>query len=174
MNDYTELTAYADASFDQRRSIAGWGVVIQIKKKGVVKEHPYRNYLSCTSNNYAELYAIHQALILLAGNKYRNYKTPMTIYTDSQTALDYINGLRDKDYELTHMARWNKSQWLEHKKMQYLAYKIRKMVPEGTCSFRKVKGHVKDYKDEHLNNNLADGYAKIGRSLYYMNKKARN
>lgn len=170
--DKVELIAYTDASYDQKRSIAGWGVVLQIKKKGVTKEHAFRNYLPCSSNNYAELFAIHQALILLAGNKHRTTHNgsdaKIIIYTDSQTALDYLNGLRGKEYQDRHMPRWTKEQYMEHKRMSLLTYKIKKIC-NSDVEYRKVKGHCKDYQEEHLENNLADGYAKIGRSLYYKN-----
>ena len=169
----TELIAYTDASYDEKRNIAGWGVVIQVKKGGVTKEHTYRNFLPCPNNNYAELFAIHQALILLAGNKYRKNNTKITVYTDSQTALDYINGLRGKEYEDKHKQKWSKSQWINHKQMQLLAYKVRKLCVGSVIEYKKVKGHCKDFGTEHLVNNLADGYAKIGRSLYYKRVQER-
>lgn len=162
-----ELVAFTDASYDDKNKVAGWGVVIQITKNGVTKEHPYKGYLKCSNNNLAELYAIHQALIFLAGNKYKTEATKLTIYTDSQTALDYINGLREKEYEHKKRGIWTKSQYINHKQLQLLAYKIRKMCIGGTVEYKKVKGHCRDFEDEHLVNNLADGYARIGRSLYY-------
>ena len=171
--DKTELIAYTDASYDDKRKIAGLGVVIQIKRGGVTKEHTCRNFLPCPNNNYAELFAIHQALILLAGSKYRNSNSEITILTDSQTALDYINGLREKEYEDKHKKEWTKQQWINHKQMQLLTYKIRKMCIGNVIDYKKVKGHCKDFREAHLVNNLADTYAKIGRSLYYMQEKAR-
>ena len=171
--DKTELIAYTDASYDDKEKIAGWGVVIQIRRGGVTKEHAYKSYLPCSNNNFAELFAIHQALILLAGSKYRKSDTEVIILTDSQTALDYINGLRGREYERKHMKEWTKQQWVNHKRMQLYAYRINKMCVGTPCQFIKVKGHCRDFREAHLVNNLADTYAKFGRSLYYIQKKAR-
>lgn len=79
------IKAYTDASFDEKRGIAGIGVVI----KDGLKERVFSVWTKARAVNDAELFAIHLASILTEGKG--------IIYTDSQTAISYINGeIKDK------------------------------------------------------------------------------
>lgn len=139
------MKAYSDASFDKDRKVAGWGVVID---KGV-KTTPVSNWIPCEDVNYAELFAIYEAGILLGGTG--------VVYTDSQTAIDYIEGRIQDNKPRTH------EQYIRHQQKKVLAYKINKLNLE----VRKIKAHSKELKENELNNNDADVQAKKGLMKYY-------
>lgn len=143
------LEIWTDSSYCQEKKIAGIGLVI--KRHGKYNSIP--SWTPASSNNYGEMWAIHQAGVLAGGSK-------CIIYTDSQTALDYINGIRGKEYEAKHRSSWTKFQYYEHKRLQFLAYRIKRMSPN--LSFEKVKAHQKDLKALHICNNMADSSAKLG------------
>lgn len=139
------MIAYSDASFDDEKKVAGWGVVID---KGI-KTSPVSNWIPCEDVNYAELFAIYEAGILLGGSG--------VIYTDSQTAIDYIQGRIRDDKPRNHQ------QYIKHQQKKVLAYKINKLNIE----VRKIKAHSKEIKENELNNNDADIQAKKGLMKYY-------
>lgn len=139
------MIAYSDASFDNEKKVAGLGVVID---KGI-KTSPISNWIHCEDVNYAELFAIYEAGILLGGSG--------VVYTDSQTAIDYIQGkIRDNKPR-------NHQQYIKHQQKKVLAYKINKLNIE----VRKIKAHSKELKENELNNNDADIQAKKGLMKYY-------
>ncbi len=134
-------TAYTDASFDERTKKAGWGVVLV---KGVKKTFIHGD-IPALNNNYAELWAIYMAGILLGGSG--------EVYTDSQTAISYIKKqIRDKPR--------TQEQYINHKHNEFLAYKIRKL----NITVYKTKAHTKNNTKEGIFNNIADLCAKLGRS----------
>ena len=59
------MEIWTDASFDQKRKVAGWGVVI---KEGM-KERTYSNWLPTDNVNLAEIFAIHTACVLAGGKQ---------------------------------------------------------------------------------------------------------
>lgn len=143
------VVAYSDASFDNKEKVAGWGVVID---KGI-KTSPASNWIPCEDVNYAELFAIYEAGILLGGSG--------VVYTDSQTAIDYIQGkIRDNKPR-------NHEQYIKHQQKKVLAYKINKLNIE----VRKIKAHSKEIKENELNNNEADIEAKKGLAKYYKHRE---
>lgn len=136
---------WCDASYDDKRKVAGFGIVI--KDKGV-KTRSISNWIPATSINYAEMFAIYQAAILAGGDG--------VIYTDSQTALTYLYGsIKDKPR--------TREQYIHHQNMRVLAYKIRRLG----VRVEKVKAHQRTYHEGALCNNMADLMAKYGRSKYY-------
>lgn len=139
-----QITAYADASFDEKNNVAGIGILI---KKGE-KERIYSFWTRAHSNNEAELFAVYMAGILT--------EQKGVIYTDSQTALDYVAGsIKDKPR--------TKEQFIRHKHCELVAYKIRKLG----LTLGKIKGHRHVYQSHAMGNNLADMLAKAGRAKFY-------
>lgn len=144
------MEIYTDCSFLEREQIAGLGVHIIDGQK----QRSYSNWIKAPSNNYGELFAIYEACILSGG-------VECTIYTDSQTALDFINNTipiksreefkSDKHYHT-------------YQNMRVVAYRIRKVSPN--IKFAKVKAHRRDYRKGHINNSIADLLAKMGVSKY--------
>lgn len=128
------MKAYVDSSY--KDGIAGFGVYII----DGVKERFFSNWIKTDNNNYGELWAIYQAAIFCACHD-------AVIYTDSQTALAYINGTV-KDKERTP------EQYIRHQQMKVLAYKINRLG----VRVEHVKGHNKN----EYNNNLADFLARKG------------
>lgn len=147
------MEIWTDSSFLEKEKIAGIGLVV--KRKGKIYNVP--SWSPAFSNNFGEMWAIHLAGVLAGGEK-------CIIYTDSQTALDYINGLRGREYEQKHKHKWTKQQYINHKRLQLLGYRIRKISPN--LRFEKVKAHQRNYKRANLSNNIADLTAKMGVSLY--------
>lgn len=140
------IEIFCDSSFDNKRHVAGWGVVV----KNGEKQRTYSGWLPVDNNNIGEIFAIHTACVLLGGEK-------GTIYTDSQTAMMYINNqVRDKPR--------TQSQYINHMTMKFWAYKIRKFGLE----IKKVQAHQKNFNLINLNNNMADLCAKTGLSKYYL------
>ena len=129
------IKAYVDSSW--KDGIAGFGVYMVTNG---VKERFFSNWIKTDNNNYGELWAIYQAAIFCANRD-------AVIYTDSQTALAYINGTV-KDKERTP------EQYIRHQQMKVLAYKINRLGVR--CEF--VKGHQHNEYD----NNLADFLSKKG------------
>lgn len=148
------MKIYTDSSFDEKRKLAGWGVVIIDGQKRRV----FSNWTKAPDNNFGEMHAIYMAAVISGGKE-------ATLYTDSQTALDYIEGRRGAEYESKHKKEWTHSQYIRHKQMQLMAYKIKRANPR--LAFDKIKGHQRDYKLHALGNNLADLMAKEGRAKYY-------
>ena len=140
--------AYTDSSYSDKDGVAGIGVVID---KGV-KLSPMSNWIPCLDNNYAELFAIYVAGIMMGGSG--------VVYTDSQCAIDYLEGKVREDKPRTHQ------QYIKHQQRKVLAYKIKKLNIE----VRKVKAHTRNFKLEELNNNDADIQAKRGLAKFYARK----
>lgn len=136
--------AWCDSSFDYHKKVAGFGIIIQDGEK----QRTYSNWLPAPDNNYAEIFAIYETAILLGGQG--------IIYTDSQIALNYINK------EIKNRPR-NKTQYINHKRMEFIAYKIRKLG----VSVCKIKAHQHKVQTHALGNNMADLLARNGRAKYY-------
>ena len=138
------MKAYCDSSFDEKRKIAGIGIVIENGQKRKITS----TWIKAQSNNEAELFAIHLASILTEGKG--------EIYTDSQTAISYIKGeIKDKPR--------TKEQYLRHKHCEYWAYQIRKrgILPQ------KIKAHQKYHQTHSIGNRMADLLANEGRAKFY-------
>ena len=136
--------AFSDASYVDGEGVAGIGIVLD---KGL-KTTLVSNWIPCCDVNYAELFAIYVAGILLGGEG--------TVYTDSQAAVEYING------NITDERPRTKEQYIRHQQKKVLAYKIRKLNLEIV----KVKGHSKEFNMIDLNNNEADLQARKGVAKY--------
>lgn len=138
---------WTDASFDQKRKVAGWEVVI---KEGM-KERTYSNWLPTDNVNLAEIFAIHTACVLAGGKQ-------CSIYSDSMTAISYINGTIREDKPRT------REQWINHKKMKFWAYKIRKF----NANIEWTKGHKRTFQIDAIGNSMADLKARSGLSKFYL------
>ena len=139
------MIAYCDSSFDDKRGVAGIGIVIQDGEK----QRIFSNWIHCKSNNYGELWAIYITAILTSGQA--------TIYTDSESALAYINNKINPDRPRTQ------AQYIEHQKMRVLAYKVNRLHPK----VEKVKAHTRQFKFLSIGNALSDLLAKQGRAKFY-------
>lgn len=138
------MKAYCDASFDDKKGIAGIGVVIENGSKRRVVS----NWIKARSNNEAELFAIHLASILTEGKG--------EIYTDSQTAISYINGeIKDKPR--------TREQYIRHKFCEFWAYQIRKCG----ITVEKIKAHQHKFQTHSMGNRMADLLANEGRAKFY-------
>lgn len=145
------MEIYTDCSFLEKEGIAGIGILINDGQK----QRSFSNWILSPSVNYGELFAIYEACVLTGGK-------PATVYSDSQTALDFIHRrIRLKSREEFK----NQDQYCLHKQMHVLAYKIRNVNPN--IAFEKVKAHRKDYRVGHLNNSMADLLAKRGVSKFF-------
>ena len=144
------MEVYTDSSFLEKERIAGIGILIIDGEK----QRSFSNWIKAPSNNYGELFAIYEACILTGGEE-------STIYTDSQTALDFIyNNNRPK----TRSDFTYESQYINYQQMRVLAYKVRNVSPN--IRFEKVKAHRKDFRVNHLCNSMADLLAKRGISKF--------
>lgn len=138
------MKAYCDSSYDERKGIAGIGVIIE---KGA-KKRLISTWIKARSNNEAELYAIYLASILTGGQ--------CVIYTDSQTALEYIkHDIREKPR--------TQEQYLRHMHCMYWAVKIRNRCVQA----EKIKAHQKVFQTHSIGNRFADLAANEGRAKYY-------
>ncbi len=138
------IKAYCDSSFDDKRGIAGIGIIIENGSKRKL----FSTWTQARSNNEAELFAIHLASILTSGNG--------TIYTDSQVAIDYIKrGVKDKP-------RTNE-QFIRHKYCEYWAYQIRRRG----IQLEKIKAHQRVFQTHSIGNRFADLAANEGRAKFY-------
>lgn len=138
------MEIYTDSSW--QNGVAGIGIYVV----DGVKTRQISNCIPCENNNLGEMWAIKIACILSGGSK-------ATIYTDSQTALDYI---ADRVRKKSPSEFKNKSQYITYMQMRLLAYEIRKINPSIT--FEKVKAHRHDFRMGHINNSMADLLAKQG------------
>lgn len=148
------MKIYCDASFNNRHKVAGIGIVICNNQK----ERHLSFWIPAKNNNYAELWACYIGAILSGGQK-------ADIYSDSQTALDYINGYRGREYYEKHKREWTREQYFEYKRMSLLAYKIRKV--SDNISFVKIKAHQKYYQTHQIGNSQADLAAKKGIAKFF-------
>lgn len=141
------MRTYSDASFDEKRGIAGIGVVVYDDGN---KKHPHNCHIKVRTINEAELYAIYWASIW---NENRG-----VIYTDSQSAISYIkNEIKDKPR--------TKEQYVNHMHCVYWATLIRKRG----IRVEKIKGHRNIMQPHYMGNRSADLEAQEGRSNYYAN-----
>lgn len=147
-----KIEVYVDSSFDDKRGVAGIGIVVQ---KGL-KQRIISTFLHCPSNNYGELFAIYLGAILTHGQG--------IIYTDSEAALKYING------EINPNKPRTKEQYYNYQMMKVLAYKINLLKP----NVQKVKAHTGQMKFLSIGNAMADILSKQGRVKYYSTLPIRN
>lgn len=132
------IVAFTDANID-KKGIAGIGIVII--ENGKRKE--YALYTKCRTINAAELFAVHLANILTHGQA--------AIYTDSQTAISYIEGnIKEKPR--------TREQYLNHLECKYWAYQVKR----SPCKALKVKAHTNRRNELAANNKLADTLAVLG------------
>lgn len=139
------MKIFVDASLDERKGVAGVGIYIM---RGA-SNRTISQWYKTNDVNEAELWGIYQAAILGHGKD-------CTIYTDSQTALAYVNQeVKDKPRTF--------EQHLRHKRMELLAYKVRKLKPR----IEWTKGHCRYFQELPIGNQIADSLAKQGRAKYY-------
>jgi len=138
------IKAYCDSSFDEKKGIAGIGVIIE----NGTKRKLISNWINARSNNEAELFAIYLADILTEGKG--------TIFTDSQTAIAYIER-EIKDKPRTH------EQFIRHKHCEYWACQIRNRGVHP----QKIKAHQKVLQTHSIANRFADLAANEGRAKFY-------
>lgn len=146
------MKIFTDSSLDEKRGICGIGIYIV---KGA-SNRTISHWIETNDNNYGELWAIYQAAILGFGKD-------CTIYTDSMTAISYINGNENIEKIRTQ------KQYIRHKRMQLLAYKIRRLKPNIIWT----KGHLKYFQEIPIGNQIADNLSKQGRMKYYALTKQR-
>lgn len=144
------VTAYTDASYDERRGVAGIGILVQDGQH----ERNYYLFVKAPSNNWAELFAIKMAGVLTHNQA--------KIYTDSQTAIQYIN------HQIGEKER-SKKQYIIHKQCELLAYEIRKQ----DLIIEKIKAHTHNFQLHCMGNRMADLNAKRGLAKYYALTKDR-
>ncbi len=138
------MKAFCDSSFDEKKGVAGIGIVVCDGQKRKV----YSNWIVASSNNEAELFAIHLASILTEGKG--------IIYSDSQTAISYINNeIKDKPR--------TREQYIRHKMCEYWAYQIR----QRGITVEKIKAHTSYFQTHLIGNRFADLAANEGRAKFY-------
>lgn len=143
------MEIFCDCSYDSKNKVAGIGLLI----KDGVKQKNISNWVPAEDNNFGEIWAVYQAAILMGGRE-------GTIYTDSQTALFYVQD-KVKDKPRT------KEQYIKHQQMRLMGYKIRKLG----VNVEWVKGHVGNFQQKSIDNALADCLAKQGRSKFYRSRE---
>ena len=146
------MKIFTDSSLDENKGICGIGIYIV---KGA-SNRTISHWIETNDNNYGELWAIYMAAILAHGKD-------CTIYTDSMTAISYINGNENIEKIRTQ------KQYIRHKRMQLLAYKIRRLKPKIIWT----KGHLKYFQEIPIGNQIADNLSKQGRMKYYALTKDR-
>jgi ribonuclease HI len=148
------IDCFVDSSFDDHRKICGLGLYI----RDGIKQKAISNWIPAENNNTGEMMAIYLSCILMNGKQ-------GTIHTDSQVALSYIRGeIRDKPR--------TREQYIRHKQLELMAYKIRKALPEGV-EIVKTKAHTHHFQTDAMGNELADVLAKSGRTRYYEQQQQR-
>ena len=138
------IKAYCDSSFDEKQGIAGIGVIVEDGSK----RRMVSNWIKARSNNEAELFAIYLADILTEGKG--------TIFTDSQTAISYI------ECDIKEKPR-TREQFIRHKYCEYWACLIRKR----NIRPQKIKAHQKVFQTHSIANRFADLAANEGRAKFY-------
>lgn len=146
------MKIFTDASLDDKRKIAGVGIYIV---KGA-SNRTISHWIKCENVNFAELWAIYQAAILGFGKD-------CTIYTDSLTAIQYIEGKENNEKPRT------KEQYIRHKQLQLLAYKVRRLKPHVEWT----RGHRQYFQENAIGNQIADNLSKQARAKYYALTKGR-
>lgn len=143
------MEIFCDCSFDSKNKVAGIGLLI----KDGVKQKTISNWIQAPDNNFGEIWAVYQAAILMGGRD-------GVIYTDSQTALAYIqNKVKDKPR--------TREQYENHQRMRLMGYKIRKLK----ANVEWTRGHVGNFQQKSVDNALADCLAKQGRSKFYRSRE---
>lgn len=139
------MKVYVDSSYDTDKGVAGIGIAI----KDGLKERTHSFWIPAENNNVGEMFAIYIASILASCKD-------ATIYTDSQTALSYIdNNIKEKPR--------TQQQYYVHQKMRLYAYKIRQL----NARVEKIKAHQHKYQQHSLGNDMADLMAKTGLAKFY-------
>lgn len=142
---------YVDSSYDQKRGIAGIGIIIE--ENGVTKK-PISMWIKAPDNNWGELWGIYQAAILSGGAE-------TVVISDSQVALDYVAGNR----EFRSKPDWTQEKFIKHNQMRVLAHNARSV--SRNVRFEWIKAHTNKLQVKPMMNKLADMYANLGRSKYY-------
>lgn len=139
------MIIYTDSSYNDKHGIAGIGCLIIDGEKRRI----YSNWIKIENNNLGELYAIYYALTIASAEE-----GPHTIYTDSQTAIGYIEGtIKDKS--------GSPQQIKNRLQCKMWAHRINRIIPEG-IKIEKVKAHTGHYQFSAINNAMADLLAKEG------------
>lgn len=140
------MRVFCDSSFDQKRNLCGIGIYIENGQH----HHTISHTIPATDNNVGEIWAVYIAAILSFGKD-------CTIYTDSITAIAYINNRQNDTKERTP------AQQHLHDLLKTYGYKIRVLRPRVAWT----KGHQHKFQEIALGNGIADLLAKYGRAKYY-------
>ena len=140
------MKIFTDSSLDENKGICGIGLYVM---KGA-SNRTISHWIETNDNNYGELWAIYMAAILAHGKD-------CTIYTDSLTAIQYIEGKENNDKPRT------KEQYIRHKQMQLLARKVRRLNPR----IEWTRGHRQYFQEIPIGNQIADNLSKQARAKYY-------
>lgn len=142
---------YSDSSFDDVRKVSGIGcVLIRGEQRRV-----FSGWKHSSTNNEGELYAIWFALNLCP-------KEHVTLYTDSQFAINIISNPIPKDKPLTPEQKENRD------RCRFWAYKIRQQIKNlASFEIEHIKAHTGKFQQHYINNQLADLLAKEGRAKFY-------
>lgn len=144
---------FCDSSFDEKRQVCGIGIYIENGQH----HHTISHSIPATDNNIGEIWAVYIAAILSFGAGY-------TIYTDSITALAYINNQQNETKERTP------TQQRLHNILKTYGHKIRVLRP----TVQWTKGHQHKFQEIALGNGMADLLAKYGRARYYTNQNIKD
>ncbi len=139
-----------DASFDVTTHISGVaGSVVVGDSKG--ERHSYV-LTEIESSNEAELYAIQFMLLNLEGKLDGIGLGELSIYTDSQSGIDY----------LTDEVKLKKASVKIKNIVEDIKYMIEKICPNGDVLLNKVKSHVHEVEADHFesHHNIIDKMAK--------------
>lgn len=149
------ITIYTDSSYNEANQVAGIGcVAIEGEKRRI-----FSTYHKLSSNNEGELFAIWYALLIYP-NK------PVKVYTDSQTAISYINGNVREDKPLTLKQRENRA------RLRILAYKINQLRKNNpSFQIEHIKAHTNRYQVHYIQNQIADLLAKEGIAKFFASQK---
>lgn len=137
---------FCDSSFDEKRNVCGIGIYIENGQH----HHTINHWIPATDNNIGEIWAVYIAALLSFGKE-------CTIYTDSMSALSYINNRQNESRER------NQTQERLHRIMKTYGNKIRALNPNIVWT----KGHQHKIQEIALGNGMADLLAKYGRTKYY-------
>lgn len=148
------VVIYTDSSYNDKHRVAGIGcVIIEGQSRKILS-----NYQKLSSNNEGELFAIWFALLTCPNKE-------VTLYTDSQSAINYINGNYPKNNPhrpLTLEQKENRA------RLKIWSYKIRQLL-KNNPSFRveHIKAHTNRYQFHYMQNQMADLLAKEGVAKYF-------
>lgn len=136
------MEIYTDGSSIGNPGPGGYAYVV-VKKDAVI--HQETEHLGNCTNNYAEYYAVYQALNYLFTINYNdisNQKTTITIYSDSLLVINQVNGL------------WKVKNQLLRELYKKVKENILQLSDSVTLIFKHIRAH-----SGHEYNEMADSLA---------------